>query len=434
MNTPVIPQTQSRRDFLRAGSASLASVAFTFPNVLRGAQDKRKIKIGLIGCGGRGSGALINALTADPDTELWAMGDAFLEPLEKAHSALQGKYQATPGRVNAPSERRFVGLDAYQRVLSSGIDLVILATPGGFRPMMLRAAVDAGKHIFCEKPMAVDPVGVHSVQESVKIAKEKNLAIRSGFCMRFEPAYVAAMQRVHGGEIGDVVSIYSTRMGGRLSRFSGERLAGQSDLEWQMRNWHHFTWLSGDLILEISAHSVDKIAWAMGDEPPVKCVGSGAYHQQKIGDIWDQHDVTYEWSNGVIAVLKSRYENNCHNEGRDVIIGTKGRCELSDAGGYSARITGANPWKFEGPKTSMHQIEHDTLFAEIRAGRNPNDGVMMAQSTLMGVMGRMSAYTGKQVTWEKALASKLDTMPKPLSWEMKLETPVPALPGSTPLI
>ncbi len=434
MTPPNLPLTHSRRDFIRAGAGAAAAATLTFPAVLRGAPDTRKMKIGLIGCGGRGSGALLNALSADADTEFWAMGDAFPEPVERAYAGIEAKYRATPGRVNVPKERQFVGLDAYQKVLDSGIDLVILATPGGFRPMMLRAAVEAGKHIFCEKPMAVDPVGVVSVQESVRMAKAKNLAIRSGFCMRYEPAYVEAMKRVHGGDIGDIVSIYSTRMNGRLSRFNGERLPNQSDLEWQMRNWHHFTWLSGDLILEISSHSVDKIAWALGTEPPVKCVGSGAFHQQKIGDIWDQHDVTYEWSNGVIAVLKSRYENNCHNEGRDLIIGTKGRCELSDSGGYSAKITGANPWKYAGPKKSMHQIEHDTLFAEIRAGQNPNDGVAMAQSTLMGIMGRMSAYTGKEVTWEKALASKLDTMPKTLSWDMKLETPVPALPGSTPLI
>ena len=426
--------THSRREFIHTGAASVAAMSLSFPSVLRAAPDNRRIKIGLIGCGGRGSGALLNALNADPDTELWAMGDAFPEAIERAHAGLTSKYQATPDRINAPTERRFVGLDAYQKVLDSGIDFVILATPGGFRPMMLRAAVEAGKHIFCEKPMAVDPVGVLSVLESAKIAKAKNLAIRSGFCMRFEPAYVEAMNRVRGGDIGDIVAIYSTRMGGRLSRFSGERIAGQSDLEWQLRNWHHFSWLSGDLILEISAHSVDKIAWAMMDEPPVKCVGTGAYHQQKIGDIWDQHDVTYEWSNGVVAVLKSRYENNCHNEGRDLIIGTKGRCELSDAAGYSAMITGANPWKYTGPKKSMHQIEHDTLFAEIRAGQNPNDGEIMAQSTLMAVMGRMSAYTGKALTWEKAVNSKLDTMPKHLSWDMKLETPGPASPGSTPLI
>jgi len=410
----------------------VAAIALTFPNILRGAADTRKIKIGLIGCGGRGSGALLNALSADVNTELWAMGDAFPEPVERAYATLEDKYRGTPDRISAPKERRFVGLDAYQKVLASGIDLVILATPGGFRPMMLRAAVDAGKHIFCEKPMAVDPVGVLSVQESVKLAKEKNLAIRAGFHMRFVPAYIEAMKRVHAGEIGDVVSIYSTRMSARLSRFSGERLAGQSDLEWQMRNWHHFTWLSGDLILEISSHSVDKIAWAMGDAAPLKCVGTGAYHQQRIGDIWDQHDITYEWANGVIAVLRSRYENNCHNESRDLIVGTKGRCELS--GGSTAKITGANPWKSEVLKNNPYQIEHDTLFAEIRAGQIPNDGVRMAQSTLMGVMGRMSAYTGKEVTWEKALASKLDTMPKQLSWDMTLETPVPALPGSTPLI
>jgi len=420
----------TRRDFLRSSSAAAGALAF--PAVLHGENKLERIRIGMIGCGGRGSGAALNALMADENTELWAMGDAFADPIERAHASLSEKFSATPKRINASQERRFVGLDAYQKVLASGIDLVILATPGGFRPMMLRAAVEAGKHIFCEKPMAVDPAGVRSVIESVKLAKEKNLAIRAGFNMRFEPGFIEGINRVHGGEIGEILAIHSTRMGGRLARFSGERLPGQGDLEWQLRNWHHFVWLSGDLILEISAHSIDKIAWMMGDVAPVRCLGTGARHQQLIGDIWDQHDITYEWANGTIAVLRSRYENNCFNEHRDVIIGTKGRCEFGGHNGV--KITGANPWHYEGPKAVSHQLEHDRLFESLRAGQRPNDGVRMAQSTLMGVMGRMSAYTGKEVTWEKALTSQLDTMPKQLSWDMKLETPVPAVPGSTPLI
>jgi predicted dehydrogenase len=393
----------------------------------------KKIRLGLIGCGGRGSGAALNALKADPNTELWAVGDVFPEPIEQAVHSLEAQFKNSPGRVSLPKDRQFVGLDAYQKVLASGIDLVLLATPGGFRPMMLAAAIDAGKHVFCEKPMAVDPAGIRSVLESVKKAEERKLAIRAGFNMRFDAAYVEGMNRVHDGQIGEIVSIYASRMSGRLGRFSGERPAGQSDLEWQLRNWHHFCWLSGDLILEISVHSIDKIAWAMKDEPPVRCVATGAFHQQKIGDIWDQMDVTYEYANGTIAVLRSRYENNCHNEHRDVIIGTKGRLELGP--GYNvAKITGAHPWRYAGPKPNSHQVEHDRLFEELRAGRIPNDGHRMASSTMMGIMGRMSAYTGKELTWDKAHASQLDTMPKDLRWDMTLPAPTPASPGSTPLV
>ncbi len=436
--TPTAPSSslplQNRRQFLQQTSTALAGAALVSALPLTGrAKDITvdNIRIGLIGCGGRGSGAAAQALTADSNTELWAMGDVFREQIDKSHSSIEVQFKDKPGRVTVAEERKFVGLDAYQKVLASGIDLVVLATPGGFRPMLLKAAVEAGKHIFCEKPMAVDATGVRSVMESVKLAKEKKLALRAGFNMRFEPAYEEAMKRIHEGAIGDIVAIYSTRLGNRLTRFDGIRKEGQGDLEWQLRNWHFFNWLSGDYIMEISVHSVDKIAWAMKDVPPVRCVASGARQQQTVGDIWDQFDITYEWANGTIAVLKTRYQDGCYNDQSDVIIGTKGRCEFK---GTSALIKGATPWRYEGPKPASHQIEHDELFAELRAGKIPNDGDRMAQSTMMGIMGRMSAYTGKEVTWEKALASKLDTMPKDLSWEMKLPVGEVPVAGRTPLI
>ncbi len=422
------PTDTSRRSFLQTTALAAAAIPL-------GARGKDvttdKIKIGLIGCGGRGSGAAAQALTADSNSVLVAMGDVFPEQIEKSVEVIGAQFKDKPGRVSVADDKKFVGLDAYQKVLASDVDLVCIAAPGGFRPLHLKAAIEAGKHVFCEKPMGVCPAGVRSVMESVKLAKEKKLAIRAGFSMRFEPAYREAMQRIHDGQIGDVVAIYSTRMGSPLTRFDGVRKEGMGDLEWQLRNWHYFSWLSGDYIMEITVHSVDKIAWAMKDVPPVKCIGSGARMQIKLGDVWDQFDVTYEWENGTIAVLKTRYQDGCTNDHSDMIIGTKGRCILS---GYNAKILGANPWRYEGPKLSSHQVEHDELFAELRAGKIPNDGDRMAQSTLMGIMGRMSAYTGKEVTWEKALASKLDTMPKNLSWDMKLPVGEVPVAGRTPLI
>ena len=426
MNPPSLP---SRRTFLQTSAAAALATGLA---PLRAANlQSDKLKLGLIGCGGRGTGAASQALQADSNVELWAMGDVFPEQLAKSHALLHKQFGEKPGVMSVEEGRRFTGLDAYRKVLASGIDVVLIATPGGFRPIHLHAAIEAGKHVFCEKPMAVDPTGVRSVMESVRRAREKKLAIRAGFNMRFEPSYQEAMERVHGGQIGDIVAIHATRLGNRLSRFSGERLAGQTDLEWQLRNWHHFLWLSGDLIMEITVHSVDKILWAMRDVPPVRCVASGARQQQKIGDIWDQHDVTYYWENGTIAVLRSRYQDGCYNEQRDTIIGTRGRCEFT---GYSAQIVGEKPWKYAGPKPSSHQIEHNELFADLRAGRTPNDGDRMAQSTLAGIMGRMSAYTGKEVTWEMALQSKLDTMPKDLRWDMTLPVSEPAVAGRTPLV
>jgi len=427
-----MPSVPSRRQFLQQTSLALAATA-ALPLASRAATNitSDRLRIGIIGCGARGSGRWAQALTADSNTELYAMGDVFPEQIEKSIGAIGAQFKDKPGRVNVAEERKFVGLDSYQKVLASGVDLVVLSTPGGFRPMLLDAAVKAGKHIFCEKPMGIDPTGVRSVRESVKLAKEKKLALRAGFNMRFEPAYREAMQRIHDGQIGDIVAIYSTRMANRLTRFKGERNPGEGDLEWQLRNWHHFVWLSGDWIMEVSVHSVDKIAWAMRDVPPVRCVASGARQQQTLGNVWDQFDVTYEWENGTIAVLKTRYQDGCYNDHSDVIIGTKGRCFFN---GYKAHITGENPWRYQGPTVASHQIEHDELFADIRAGKIPNDGDRMAQSTLMGIMGRMSAYTGKEVTWQQALDSKLETMPKNLAWDMKLEVPPPAVAGRTPLV
>lgn len=436
MNTSNSSNLTTRREFLQKSSVAMAGAGLAatlpFPNVSHGAAGfSEHLKIGLIGCGARGTGAMAQALTADSNSEMWAMGDVFPEAITRSQEEMKKLFEKEPGRVNVPQERKFVGLDAYKKVLASGVDFVVLATPGGFRPMTLRAAAEAGKHIFCEKPMGVDPAGVRSVMESVKLIKEKKLALRAGFSMRFESPYREAIKRIHDGAIGDLVSIYSTRMSNRLSRFSGERKLEWNDLEWQLRNWHHFSWLSGDYIMEVSVHSVDKIAWAMRDVPPIKCSASGARQQQTLGDIWDQFDITYEWENGVIAVLKTRYQDGCYNEHRDVFVGTKGRC-IFDRG--TAWITGATNWKFEGTKPVSHQVEHDELFAEFRAGKLTDDGDRMAKSTLMGIMGRMAAYTGKEVTWQMALESKLDTMPRNLSWDMKLEVPPAPVAGKTKLI
>ncbi len=426
---------QSRRGFLKQSSATLAgaglAAAIGAPSISRGQGTSDLIKIGMIGCGGRNTGAAQQALTADSNIQLWAMADVFPEQIEKSLKTLQVQQEKTPEKIEVAKSRRFVGLEAYKDLLNSGIDMVLIATPGGFRPIHLRAAVEAGKHIFCEKPMAVDPTGIRSVMESVRIAKEKKLALRAGFNMRFEPQYREAQQRIREGQIGEIKAIYSTRMSSRLARFDGVRKENMGDLEWQLRNWHYFNWLSGDLIMEISVHSVDKIAWTMNDVPPARIVASGARHQQTIGNIWDQFDVTYEYDNGVLAILKTRYQDRCFNEHKDLIIGTKGVCEL---GWGKAQITGETKWRYTGPKLSSHQVEHDELFADIRSGNLPNDGDRMAKSTLMGIAGRMSAYTGKALTWDEALNSKLDTMPKNLSWDMKLPVdPIP-VPGKTKFV
>lgn len=391
------------------------------------------IKIGLIGCGGRGTGAALNALDADPNTRLVAMGDAFADMLEGSLKNLK----ATPAgdRVTVDKDHCFVGLDAYQNVIQSDVDLVLLAAPGGFRPLHLKAAIDAGKHVFCEKPMAIDGPGLRKVIAAVELAKQNKLAIRAGFCFRFDPTMQETMQRIHDGAIGDVLAVYATRMGGPLSaKFNGERKPGWGDLEWQMRNWCNFRWLSGDWMMEVACHEVDRIAWLMRDVPPVKCVASGGRATPDFGNTFDHFDVFYEAADTTPLILKTRFQNGSFGDYRHLVVGSKGRCMT--AGWNAPVITGPNAWRpKKGPvEASIYDIEHITLFRDIRAGNPPNDGDRMVKSVQMALMGRMSAYTGQQVTWEMVANSQEDTMPADLSWDMTLPVPGLPVPGITQFV
>jgi predicted dehydrogenase len=423
------PNQPTRREFLKTSTA--ATLLAGFPAVLSGAPTSEKLKLGLIGCGGRGTGAASQALTADSNMELTAIGDAFADRLELGLKSLEA---AQPGRINLKPQNKFVGLDAYQKVIHSGIDVVVLAAPGGFRSRHLREAVEAGKHIFCEKPMAVDGPGIRSVIESVEIAKKKGLALRAGFCFRWDNALQETYKRVLDGDIGDIVTIYSTRLGGPLtSKYPGTRAPGMTDLEWQLRNWGAFLWTSGDYMMEVSVHSVDKIAWAMRDVPPVRCVATGGRQIAHYGNIYDHFDITWEYEDGRRTILKTKYQEPAYKEHADYFYGTEGRCIIGRK--TVPEITGKKPWRFTGPKGGdMYQNEHDSLFASIRAGRPTNDGDWMWKSCLTAIMGRMSAYTGREITWEMALNSKEDLFPKNLSWDMKLNVPPIAEPGKTKFV
>jgi predicted dehydrogenase len=423
----------NRRAFLQ--NSALASMggalAVGVPNVLRAGTDNRKYKIGLVGCGGRGAGAAKNALDADPNVELVALADTFPDRVERSLKALSTAYG---DRVNVPKTRQFVGLDAYQKLLATDIDVVLLATPPAFRPTHMRAAIEAGKHVFAEKSFATDGTAQRSMMESVALAKKKNLAIRSGLCFRFHPPHQEAMRRIHDGAIGDVLSIYVVRIGGSWGRFgllaetAGRRLPGQSDLEWQLRNWYNFFWLSGGYMMDLGLHQVDEIAWIQGEVPPVKCVASGGRQIPEYGNIYDHYDATFEYANGLLAVFKIRGWNGCHNEFRLEVVGSKGRCSLTWSG---ATITGANPWKYRGTPRAMHQIEHEELFKALRAGIVPNDGDSMMKSNLMALMARESAHTGKEVTWDMALKSQQCLLPAQVDWDTKLEVPTLPIPGIT---
>ena len=420
----------SRRDFLRGAAATATGVT----GGLRAAETGQEIRVGLIGCGGRGTGAAAQALQADDYAVLSAVADIDQERVDRCLAAVEEQHQGK-NKVRVDKKQQFLGLNAYQEVIDSGVDAVLLATPPGFRPMHLKAAINAGKHVFCEKPMAVDAPGFRSVMETVKEAEKKRLSLVAGFCWRYNNAIVAAMEQVLSGAIGDIVAYYATFYTNPVKPMppAYERPLGMSDVEWQIRNWYNFVWLCGDGLVEQAVHSADKIAWAMRDNPPESCVAIGGRQiPAHDGNIFDHFEVNYLYPNGVRAFLACRQITGCHRENSDYILGTKGR--LTIGRGLTPRIEGEKPWAYQGPSNNMYQEEHDVLFRAIRRDEPVNDGVRMATSTLLAILGRMSAYTGQELTWEQALRSQEQRFPDVLRWNMSLDVPPLARPGQTKFV
>ena len=416
---------RSRRDFLRQGSTAVLAAA-AIPRVHGGSSEL--LRVGLVGCGGRGTGAAANALRADPHTRLVAMGDTFGDFLANSLRTLQGAADIA-AQVQVDEDHRFTGFDAYQGVIDSS-DVVLLATPPHFRPTHMRAAVDAGKHLFVEKPVAVDAPGVRSVLESAARAKAKGLSVVSGLCYRYSDAKRETLERIHDGSIGDVVALQCTYNTGAL--WYRERQPDWSDMEWQVRNWLYFTWLSGDHINEQHIHSLDKIAWARQDEYPVKCTASGgrsARTDAKYGNVFDHFNVVYEWADGVRGFASCRQLAGASTDVSDHVFGTRGVASLQ-----AHRIRGEKAWRWRSDEPDdMYQNEHDALFASIRDGAPIDDSHHMCHSTLMAIMGRMAAYTGQTITREQALSSTEDLSPPAYDWT---ELPVAAVarPGVTQFV
>jgi myo-inositol 2-dehydrogenase / D-chiro-inositol 1-dehydrogenase len=426
----------TRRHFIKTSSAALIGGAFaanlSFPGKSF-AENSDTLKIGLIGCGGRGSGAASQALMADKNVVLTAMGDAFDNRLQSSLKNLKGSAEFGD-RVKVTPETSFVGFDAYQKVIDSGVDVVLLATPPGFRPYHLKAAVAAGKHVFCEKPMATDAPGLRVAMEAAQEAKKKKLSLVSGFCWRYNLAERAGFQQVLDGNVGLVRAVYSTYNTGTLWSFP--RKPEWTEMEYQMRNWYYFTWLSGDHLVEQACHSIDKMSWAMNDVPPVRATAHAGRQVRtgpEFGHIYDHFAIVYEYANGSKGFLFTRQQDNCSQDNTDTILGTKGIARILGFAG-KPEITGEKNWKYEGPRPDMYQIEHNELFKSIREGAAKNDGDWMLQSTRLALLGRMAAYTGKTIKWEESLSSQENLMPERLAWDAPVVVPTVAMPGKTPFI
>ena len=430
----------SRRDFIKTSAAvSLAALTSKTGYVYAAGSDE--LRIGLIGCGGRGTSAASQALTCSKTpVKLWAMGDLFRDMLDASINMLskgaEGRYdrEAFPPltkKMDVPPERRFVGFNAYKKVIESGVDIVILATPPHFRPQHLRAAVEAGKHIFMEKPVAVDPPGIRSVIKSSELAKRKGLSIVAGTQRRHQAHYLEIMKRVHNGDIGEIVAGQCYWNQGGL--WVKKKEPGWSDMEWQNRNWLYFTWLSGDHICEQHVHNLDVINWAIGSHP-IKATGMGGREVRtgpEYGNIFDHFAIEYEYPSGARVLSMCRQTPGCTNQVSERVIGTKGSTYTDASNGF---IYGQKPFKYDGPTPNPYVQEHANLIASIREGKALNEGRQVAESTLTAIMGRMSAYTGRAMKWDWAMkASKLDLTPPKYELGHLPVRPV-AVPGKTKLI
>ncbi len=433
----------TRRDFIKTSGAVALGGALAgnliFPQRTF-AENSGTIKIGLIGCGGRGSGNVREAMTADKNCVLVAMGDAFQDELDSHLAALKRNEEISP-RIQVPKENCFVGFDAYKKVIDSGVDVVILATPPGFRSIHMKYAVEKNKHVFCEKPICTDAFGYRSFMESVAEAKRKKLGVGSGFCWRSNLAERAVYDKILGGEIGDVRTIYGTYNTG------GPRLKevnpAWGPMEAQLRNWMHFTWLSGDHLVEQAIHNVDLTNWAMNNEMPVKCIAHGGRQlrpEKMVGHIFDHFAVVYEWANGVKGFVNCRQLPGCASDNTERVYGSKGTAHVLLFNGvpYITDLQNKRTWKYDGEKNTpnMYVQEQQEFLQSIRDGKPRNDGEWLAKSSMMGVMGRMAGYTGQEITWEMAINSQERLVPeeKDMVWDKAPAVPPLAMPGQTKFI
>ena len=412
----------SRRAFL--GALPLAASAY--------AAGSGRIRIGMIGCGGRATEGALQALTADDGNVLVAMADIVPERIRTKRAWLQ---ERKGPQVAVTDDHCFAGFDGYRHVIES-VDAVIIACAAKFHPMYMMAAIQAGRHVFVEKPHAIDPAGIKMVQAACELARQKNLSVLSGLQSRFWPPFRETVQRVHDGAIGDIVAIQETWL--RPPYVLYPRTPGLSEIEYQASNQYHFHWLSGDDVPQTLVHNFDRARWAMKEQSPVRCHGMGGRSTLKgeiYGSVFDHHSAVFEFGDGVRLYASCRTIDNCYNENSSILLGTKGRASIRDA-----RIQGQVNWVYSGPKMysttqdNPYQIEQNEFYKSIRAGKPINSGHYMTGSTLMGIMGQISCYTGKEVTWKQVTESDFCYAPRPEEVRAGMEPPVrPGPDGSYPV-
>lgn len=416
-------QNVSRRRFLeQAPAAGAAAAAFTIlkPELVRGA-GKELLRAGLVGCGGRGTQAIVDMLTGTENTQIVAMGDVFEDRLEgslrqlRADSRIAGKQD----RLRIDPDKRFVGFDAFRKVIDSGVDIVMLCTPPGYRPEHFEAAINAKKHVFCEKPFGTDPVGVKRFMEAARKSEELKLTVMSGAQRRFQKNYMDAVDKIKSGDLGEIRAAYAYWIGTPVIQQPNGRNPGWGDMTWQHRNWYSFVWICGDQVVEQHLHNIDVVNWIMGAHPVKVVATGGAIWRPKTevyGNIYDHVAADFEYANGVrLSSYCRQYPRGLYGNVSEIVVGTKGT--------FDSR-------KLERPQITGYVGEHTAMLASIRGdGPYVNHAMAVAESTMTCIMARESAYSGQEITWDQIMASKLDLQPKKFGYDEKMDVPPLPVPG-----
>jgi len=406
-------QGAPRRDFLKTSAAALPGLALGAGAYAAGSDI---IRVGVIGCGGRGEAAGMNAMNADKGVRLVAMADLLMHRVHEKQTALKLKY---PEQVAVDNDHCFDGFEGYKKVIES-VDVVLIANAAKFHPLHLKTAIEAGKHVFVEKPHAIDPAGVKEVRAACDLATKKGLCVVSGLQSRYHPGYRETIQRIREGAIGDIVATQETWL--RPPYVLYPRRPGQTEIQYQGSNQYHFNWLSGDDVPQTLIHNLDRARWALREQVPMRAYGMGGRSTLRgeiYGNVFDHHAVVYEFATGVRLYAFCRTIPDCYNENSSILLGTKGRCNLT-----RMTIQGETNWQYAGPRVNPYDLEHLELFKAIRSGNPINNGDYMAPSTLTAIMGQISCYTGKEVTWEQISTSGFYYPPRPEDVRADMEPPV----------